>query len=50
MEDFDTLMPTTKFKEINGKEYIGEIDYGIEVNDKKFFRLNLIYPKVFKED
>lgn len=36
-------MPTTKFKEINGKECIGEIDYDIEVNKEKKFRLNLIY-------
>lgn len=36
-------MPRTKFKEINGKECIGELDYGIEGKDKKCFRINLIY-------
>lgn len=36
-------MPRTKFKEVGGKEYIGEIDYNIEVNEEKCFRLNLIY-------
>lgn len=36
-------MPRTKFKEIRGKEYIGEIDYDIEVNNGRSLRLNLIY-------
>lgn len=35
-------MPRTKFKEINGKECIGEIDYDIDFKAKEL-RLRLIY-------
>ena len=37
-------MPRLKFKELKGNEWIGEIDYNIELNDgKRHFRLDLIY-------
>lgn len=37
-------MPRTKFKEIHGKECIGELDYDIEKTEKgKVLRLKLIY-------
>lgn len=38
-------MPITKFKEINGKECIGKIDYELlnKKSKNRFLRLNLIY-------
>jgi GNAT superfamily N-acetyltransferase len=36
-------MPRTKFKEKGGKKWIGEIDYDIEVHNKRMLRVKEIY-------